>query len=256
VGYDKELQIANLTEKQKTEIKARERDALRAITDKEAADEEKYLDRLQREYEKTGEQIMNAFDSQFNAILTHHETWGAAMGKIVEKLGMDFLKAAEKMVVDWAASQLAMTQASVAGSAARTAAESASSTAGAAATIPNALHVIAADAAQAYEGVFAFFAPLLGLGAAGPAAAASGAVMAAGGAVASADIGMYNVPFDQLAMIHRNELIMPAAQAGGSVAHSTAWRTGATAGREDGSASRLKRTSISIRWTAPRSRRR
>jgi hypothetical protein len=34
------------------------------------------------------------------------------------------------------------------------------------------------------------------------------------GAVASADIGMYNVPGDQLALIHRNELVMPAAQAG------------------------------------------
>jgi hypothetical protein len=110
--------------------------------------------------------------------------------------------------------QLAMTQASVAGAATRTAAQQASSTAGAAAMIPNAMQAISADAAQAFAGVFAFFAPLLGLGAAGPAAAARGVVLGAGGAIAAADIGMYNVPQDQIAMIHRNELVMPAAQAG------------------------------------------
>ena len=173
----------------------------------------KYLDTLQKEYEKTGEQIASAFDSQLDAILTHHETWGQAMTKIVEKLGMDFLKYIEKMVVDWAAAQLAMTQASVAGAATRTAAESASSTAGAAAMIPNALKAISADAAAAFGGVFAFLAPLLGPAAAGPAAAAQGAVLGVGGAIAAADIGMYNVPQDQIAMIHRNELVMPAGPA-------------------------------------------
>jgi hypothetical protein len=34
------------------------------------------------------------------------------------------------------------------------------------------------------------------------------------GAVASADIGMWQVPRDQLALIHQNELIMPAGPAG------------------------------------------
>lgn len=212
--YTKELETANLTEKQKTEIKKREADELRSITDKEAADEEKYLDTLERQYEKTGDQIMSAFDSQFNAILSHQETWGQAMGKITEKLGMDVLKWIEQMVVQWVSGQLAMTQASVAGAATRTAAEQASGAGAAASMIPNALHIISADAAQAFAGVFAFMAPLLGPAAAGPAAAASGTVLAAGGAIAAADVGMYNVPSDQLAMIHRNELVMPAPQAG------------------------------------------
>jgi hypothetical protein len=119
----------------------------------------------------------------------------------------------QKLVEQWIAGELAKTLATQTGAATRTAAEATASTAGAAAAVPNALQAIAMDAAQAYGGVFAFFAPLLGLGAAGPAAAAEGSVMAAGGAIASADIGMYNVPQDQVAMIHRNELVMPAPQA-------------------------------------------
>jgi len=48
----------------------------------------------------------------------------------------------------------------------------------------------------------------------GPAAAAQATVAGMAGAVASADIGMWQVPRDQLALIHQNELIMPAGPAG------------------------------------------
>ena len=50
--------------------------------------------------------------------------------------------------------------------------------------------------------------------AAGPAAAAQATVASAAGAVASADIGMWSVPADMLTLVHHNELIMPAAEAG------------------------------------------
>ena len=33
-------------------------------------------------------------------------------------------------------------------------------------------------------------------------------------AIGSADIGMWDVPRDELTLIHQNELVMPAAQAG------------------------------------------
>src|SRR3569833_1204539 len=48
----------------------------------------------------------------------------------------------------------------------------------------------------------------------GPAAAAQATVASAVGAVASADIGMWSVPADMLTLVHHNELIMPAAEAG------------------------------------------
>jgi hypothetical protein len=49
--------------------------------------------------------------------------------------------------------------------------------------------------------------------AAGPAAAAQATVAGMAGAVASADIGMWQVPADMLTLVHHNELVMPAAQA-------------------------------------------
>jgi hypothetical protein len=62
--------------------------------------------------------------------------------------------------------------------------------------------------------VFGFLAPIMGPFAAGPAAAAQATVAAAAGGVASADIGMWSVPADMLTLVHHNELIMPAAEAG------------------------------------------
>jgi hypothetical protein len=68
------------------------------------------------------------------------------------------------------------------------------------------------DAAEVFGGVFAFLAPIMGPAAAGPAGAAMATV--AGMATVSAfDIGAYNLPSTQLALVHQNELIMPAGPA-------------------------------------------
>ena len=73
---------------------------------------------------------------------------------------------------------------------------------------------ILSSAAETFAGVFGFLAPLMGPLAIGPAAAAQATVAGMAGAVASADIGMWQVPQDMLTLIHHNELIMPAAEAG------------------------------------------
>jgi len=65
------------------------------------------------------------------------------------------------------------------------------------------------DSAQAFSGIFAFLAPIMGPAAAGPAAAGEAAVMAAAGGIASA-AGGWVVPSNQLAMVHQNEMILPA----------------------------------------------
>ena len=73
---------------------------------------------------------------------------------------------------------------------------------------------ILSSAAEAFAGVFGFLAPIMGPFAAGPATAAQATVAGMAGAVASADIGMWRVPQDMLTLVHHNELVMPAAQAG------------------------------------------
>jgi hypothetical protein len=72
---------------------------------------------------------------------------------------------------------------------------------------------IFADASRVAAGAYAAMAgiPIIGpeLGAAAAAASYAGAL-----AFNSFDIGAWTVPHDQLAMVHRNELVMPAAEAG------------------------------------------
>ena len=73
---------------------------------------------------------------------------------------------------------------------------------------------ILSSAAETFAGVFGFLSPLMGPFAAGPAAAAQATVAGMAGAVASADIGMWQVPQDMLTLVHHNELVMPAGEAG------------------------------------------
>jgi hypothetical protein len=73
----------------------------------------------------------------------------------------------------------------------------------------NAVKSIMTDASQAFSGIFAFLSPLMGPAAAGPAAAGEATVMAAASGIASA-AGGWVVPSDQLAMVHQNEMILPA----------------------------------------------
>jgi hypothetical protein len=113
------------------------------------------------------------------------------------------------MVTNWVASELAMTTASEAGAVARTAAEGEGLAAGLALKAMNAVKSIVTDSAQAFGGIFAFLAPIMGPAAAGPAAAGEATVMAAASGIASA-AGGWVVPSDQLAMVHQNEMILPA----------------------------------------------
>ena len=106
------------------------------------------------------------------------------------------------------------TAATTAGVAARTSAEQGGAAASLGAQGAAMVRSILSSAAETFAGVFGFLAPLMGPLAAGPAAAAQATVAGMAGAVASADIGMWQVPRDQLALIHQNELIMPAGPAG------------------------------------------
>jgi hypothetical protein len=66
--------------------------------------------------------------------------------------------------------------------------------------------------------------------AAGPAEAAQATVAGMAGAVASADIGMWQAPQDMLTLIHHDELIMPQAEAGAFRSLLTASASGASPG--------------------------
>lgn len=119
-----------------------------------------------------------------------------------------------QQVAKFTAGETAKTASAVAGTSARQAAETTSSATGAAMQATSMLKSVFGSAGQAFAGVFGFMSPIMGPAAAGPAAAAEATVISTGsGLISAADIGMWNVPKTQLALIHNRELVMPASQA-------------------------------------------
>ena len=163
----------------------------------------------QRTWQSLMEPIQRAFDKSITGMILGTTTLQKAVANIAQSIIAEFVNLGVKMVTNWIASELSMTTATEAGATARTAAEGEGMAAGLAMKAVNAVKSIMTDSAQAFSGIFAFLAPIMGPAAAGPAAAGEATVMAAAGGIASA-AGGWVVPSNQLAMVHQNEMILPA----------------------------------------------
>jgi hypothetical protein len=163
----------------------------------------------ERAWQSLMQPIQRAFDTSITGMILGTTTLQKAVANITQSIIGEFVSLGVKMVTNWIASELAMTTATEAGAAARTAAEGEGLAAGLAMKALNAVKSIVTDSAQAFGGIFAFLAPIMGPAAAGPAAAGEATVMAAASGIASA-AGGWVVPSDQLAMVHQNEMILPA----------------------------------------------
>ena len=163
----------------------------------------------QRTWQSLMQPIQRAFDTSITGMILGTTTLQKAVANIAQSILAEFVNLGVKMVTNWLASELAMTTATEAGAAARTAADGEGMAAGLAVKAANAIKSIMTDSAQAFSGIFAFLAPIMGPAAAGPAAAGEATVMAAASGIASA-AGGWMVPADQLAMVHQNEMILPA----------------------------------------------
>jgi len=163
----------------------------------------------QRNWQSLMQPIQRAFDTSITGMILGTTTLQKAVGNIAQSILAEFVNLGVKMATNWLASELAMTTASEAGAAARTVVEGEGMAAGLAMKAANAVKSIMTDSAQAFSGIFAFMAPIMGPAAAGPAAAGEATVMAAASGIASA-AGGWVVPSDQLAMVHQNEMILPA----------------------------------------------
>lgn len=163
----------------------------------------------QRTWQSLMQPIQRAFDTSITGMILGTTTLQKAVANIAQSILAEFVNLGVKMVTNWIASELAMSTATEAGAAARTAASGEGMAAGLAIKAANAIKSIATDSAQAFSGIFAFLAPIIGPAAAGPAAAGEATMMAAASGIASA-AGGWMVPSDQLAMVHQNEMILPA----------------------------------------------
>ena len=215
--YARELTLAGLTAEKKREIARQEIAFQDQIAVKIQQAQEKAAEASQKAWDNATKGINAAFESQISGLLRGTTTWQQGFRNVLATLTEDVTR----FFVDWGikalentALQLAANNQVTAGIVAslglQEAAQAASSSAGIATTIANAIKAVTIDAGQTFAGVAAFLSPVMGPAALAPAAAAQAAVMG----VASFDIGAWSVPSDMLAMVHHNELIMPAAQAG------------------------------------------
>jgi hypothetical protein len=163
----------------------------------------------QKAWQSIMQPIQRAFDTSITGMILGTTTLQKAVANITQSIIGEFVNLGVKMVTNWIANELAMTTATEAWAAARTAAEGEGMAAGLAMKALNAVKSIVTDSAQAFGGIFAFLSPIMGPAAAGPAAAGEATVMAAASGIASA-AGGWVVPSDQLAMVHQNEMILPA----------------------------------------------
>jgi hypothetical protein len=162
------------------------------------------------------DKINGAVDSQVDGLLRGTTTWGQALKNVLASATEDVikfflnwgLKTVEQQILSLASNN-AMTAGLLSALAVQTAAQTGAAATGAATAVAAKAPVVASDAGQAGAGVAAFLAPLIGPAAIPAGQAAAGETLAIG----SADIGMWDVPRDQLTLVHQRELVATPSQA-------------------------------------------
>ena len=197
-------------EKAQERVENERKDKIAAINEQIVLQQQQAADATAKAWQSGAQDVESAWNSNLRGLLSGTENFGTALRKTVADLVLQLIEGFERFAVNAVLQYTVVQHAATASSAIQVAANETAASGGMGALIGNAVKAVTIDAGQTFAGVAAFLAPILGPAALGPAAAAQATVM---GAVASADIGMYNVPQDQLALIHRNEMVMPAAQA-------------------------------------------
>lgn len=175
-----------------------------------------------QQWKAVADQVAGAFNSNLQKLLAGTEGWSQAMKKVSADLVLKFIEDQVKLSLEWLANQArilaghiaaetGMTAATTAGAALRAGAQTAAGQASILETLANALKSIFASGGQTAAEVSAAVAPTAGpsapaIGAAAGAAVISGAV---GLADAAHDVGDWTVPNTGLALLHKNEVVLP-----------------------------------------------
>lgn len=157
--------------------------------------------------------VGSAFDQTVKGVIRGTETWGMGIRKMGRSIEEEFLNMTIRMGMHWLAMEATKTAASIAGDQVRTASAVESADTAAAAEIGGAIKTILAKAWQAAAAVYASVSDIPFVGwILAPALAVAAGIEVAGfvGRIASAAGGWENVPGDQMAMVHKNEMVLPA----------------------------------------------
>ena len=233
--YEKEIALAAQTTEQKIALKNREADAIRKINEQMSDNSRKADDKELAGWTSTSGSIVGTFNSALHSMISGQQNFKQIMAKSFEDLGFKFLDVIEKnFVIPWLAGEMKRLAQHLTTNSAVVASDTASAGAGLAAKKALDATAISGDAGRAAAGTYASVAAIPVIGPAlAPAAAA--AAFAAVEAFGSMDIGAWNLPNDQLAMVHKNELVMPAAEAGAFRSMLTGAANGGDAQQKQGS---------------------
>lgn len=174
------------------------------------------------DYQRIAQSITNTMSTSIMGMIQGTSNFRDMMRAITLDIIKMFLDAGLKMVATWAAQQMqktvmavtgeqTITAATVTGVAQRSAANAAGATTDVATKAMSVIKSIMSSAAETFAGIFGFLSPVMGPAAAGPAAASMGAVQSVASAVAY-DVGAWEIPTDQMAVVHKGETIMTASQ--------------------------------------------
>ena len=171
------------------------------------------FDNAVKSMDKILEPITKGFDQTITGVIRGTQTWHQGMVKILGSIEEEFLSTALHMAAHWAAMELAKTAASVTGDQIRTTSAEWAADRSTLASVGSAIKTIGAKAWQAAAAVYADVSEIPFVGwILAPLMAIAAAVEVAGfvGRIASAAGGWENVPHDQMAMVHKEEMVLPA----------------------------------------------
>jgi hypothetical protein len=174
----------------------------------------KHHEEQTKKWRDLGDSIKRSMGDAFVGLINGTMSWGDATKKVLDTVLQGFIDMAAKELLSFITMENAKTAAKAVATGARTAMAWAGSAAESAASIAAALKGMLADAWAAAAAAFKAFVGLGPWGIAagiGAAATATGLVLAMTGNLPSAAGGYYDVPRDQLAMIHKQEMVLPAA---------------------------------------------
>jgi phage-related minor tail protein len=172
-----------------------------------------YLQNSQRQWLNYGQQIAGSMKTAFNSMIFQGQNWKQALGSVAETAAENFIQiAVEKPMERWIAAEAVKLQTTIAtltGQATATDAQrAADATADATASVAA---VTRASGVAGAQGLASFAAAPWPVDLGAPAFGAAMAMAALSySSVASAAGGWDRVDSDQMAMIHKNEMILPA----------------------------------------------
>jgi hypothetical protein len=234
--YAKELALTGLTLTKKQQIRNKELAFNDGIALKTLEVQVKAAEASAKAWEATTKTINSAFDSQISGLLHGTTSLGQATKNVLATMTEDLIKffvnqgllSAEDL-----ARHSAMKLGILASDESTQAAATGAHATGAAAQKAIDSSTIFADDSRAAAGAYAAMA---GIPIIGPELGSAAAAAAYGGALAfnSFDAGAWTIRHDQLALVHQNELIMPAAEAGAFRSMLSSGRGGGAGGGDGG----------------------